>query len=144
MMVLRTPCHNPFMVLATQNRWSMKVPYRLPEAQLDRFFKIEVRYPSPDEEVKILQNAHHGITSHFNKTVHAVLNGEAIARFRQLVSNLHIEEKVMRYIASLVYETRNNKALFLGGDPRASNGCITCCQSNCGNQWPGFLLRRTM
>ena len=42
----------------------------------------------------------HGITSHFNETVHAVLNGEAIARFRQQVSNLHIEEKVMRYIVA--------------------------------------------
>ncbi len=26
----------------------------------------------------------------------------------------------MRYIAELIYETRNNKALFLGGSPRAS------------------------
>ena len=33
---------------------------------------------------------------------------------------MHVEEKVMRYIAELVFETRNNKALFLGGSPRAS------------------------
>lgn len=111
----------PFMVLATQNPVEHEGTYRLPEAQLDRFlFKIEVRYPSPDEEVMILQNAHKGITSHFNETVYPVLNGEAIVKFRQQVSNLHIEEKVMRYIASLVYETRNNKALFLGASPRAS------------------------
>lgn len=115
------PMPQPFMVLATQNPVEHEGTYRLPEAQLDRFlFKIEVRYPSPDEEVMILQNAHKGITSHFNETVHPVLTGEAIIKFRQQVSNLHIEEKVMRYIASLVYETRNNKALFLGASPRAS------------------------
>ncbi len=115
------PMPQPFMVLATQNPVEHEGTYRLPEAQLDRFlFKIEVKYPSPEEEVKILELAHRGITSHYYEAVHPVLNGAEIVYFRQLVSNIHIEDKVLRYIAGLVYETRNNKALFLGASPRAS------------------------
>lgn len=111
----------PFMVLATQNPVEHEGTYRLPEAQLDRFlFKIEVKYPTPDEEVKILQLADKGLNQHYEEAVQPVLNGTQIIYFRQLVSNIHIEEKVLRYIASLVYETRNNKLLFLGASPRAS------------------------
>ena len=44
----------PFMVLATQNPIEQEGTYRLPEAQLDRFlFKIEIGYPTLEEEVKI-------------------------------------------------------------------------------------------
>jgi len=111
----------PFMVLATQNPVEHEGTYRLPEAQLDRFlFKIEVNYPSPEEEVKILELAHKGITTHFSEEVNPVLNAFQIIQYRQVVENIHIEEKVMKYIAELVYETRNNKSIFLGGSPRAS------------------------
>src|ERR1044072_4567418 len=55
------PMPPPFLVLATQNPIEHEGTYRLPEAQLDRFiFKIEVNYPSLDEEVMILQHTHSG------------------------------------------------------------------------------------
>jgi len=111
----------PFMVLATQNPIEQEGTYRLPEAQLDRFlFKIEVKYPALEQEVMILQNAHTGKTTHFTDEVNAVLNAEDITTYRNIVSSLHIEEKVLRYIAEITNETRNNKAIFLGGSPRAS------------------------
>jgi len=111
----------PFMVLATQNPVEHEGTYRLPEAQLDRFlFKIEVNYPSPEDEVKILEHAHRGITTHFTEAVQAVLNGAEIIQYRDTVNTIHIEDKVLKYIAELVYETRNNKSIFLGGSPRAS------------------------
>jgi MoxR-like ATPase len=115
------PMPQPFMVLATQNPVEHEGTYRLPEAQLDRFlFKIEVKYPTPDEEVKILQFADRGITFHYYDEVHPVLTAAEVIHFRGIVTSLHIEEKVLRYIAELVYETRNNKDLFLGASPRAS------------------------
>ncbi|CAN5776117.1 MoxR family ATPase [soil metagenome] len=111
----------PFMVLATQNPVEHEGTYRLPEAQLDRFlFKIEVGYPTPEDEVKILELAHKGVTTHFTEAVQHVLNSTEIVQYRQAVTNIHIEEKVLKYIAELVYETRNNKSIFLGGSPRAS------------------------
>ncbi|MEO6456414.1 MAG: MoxR family ATPase [Ginsengibacter sp.] len=111
----------PFLVLATQNPIEQEGTYRLPEAQLDRFiFKIEVQYPTLDEEIMILQHTHSGKTTHFTEEVNSVLNAEQINRYRNITTGLNVEEKVMRYIAELIYETRNNKALFLGGSPRAS------------------------
>jgi MoxR-like ATPase len=111
----------PFMVLATQNPVEHEGTYRLPEAQLDRFlFKIEVKYPTPEEEVKILALTHQGVTAHFADVVSAVLSAEQINEFRRTVTAIHVEDKVMKYIADLVYETRNNKSLFLGASPRAS------------------------
>ena len=111
----------PFLVLATQNPIEQEGTYRLPEAQLDRFiFKIAVGYPTLEEELLILQYTHEGKTTHFADEVKAVLNASEIERYRAITAGLHVEEKVMRYIAELVFETRNNKALFLGGSPRAS------------------------
>ncbi|MEX2603673.1 MAG: AAA family ATPase, partial [Gracilimonas sp.] len=49
----------PFMVIATQNPIEHEGTYRLPEAQLDRFlFRIDVPYPSLDEEVEILAGSY--------------------------------------------------------------------------------------
>ncbi len=49
---------SPFMVIATQNPIEQEGTYRLPEAQLDRFlFKVEVKYPTLDNEIAILQAA---------------------------------------------------------------------------------------
>lgn len=111
----------PFLVLATQNPIEQEGTYRLPEAQLDRFlFKIEVKYPSLEEEVMILQYTHTGKATHFTDEVSAVLHADEIRLYRNIVAGLHIEEKVLRYIAELTNETRNNKAIFLGGSPRAS------------------------
>ncbi|MFT7150855.1 MAG: MoxR-like ATPase, partial [Nonlabens sp.] len=48
----------PYLVLATQNPIEQEGTYRLPEAQLDRFlFKIEIGYPSLDDEKEILLRA---------------------------------------------------------------------------------------
>ena len=47
------PLPAPFLVLATQNPIDQEGTYQLPEAQLDRFLmKVEVTYPSKEEEVK--------------------------------------------------------------------------------------------
>jgi MoxR-like ATPase len=111
----------PFLVLATQNPIEHEGTYRLPEAQLDRFiFKINVKYPSLEEEVKILQFAHEGRTTRYEEVVKKVITGEDIENCRRQISNLHVEQKVMEYIAQIVQETRTNKALYLGASPRAS------------------------
>ncbi len=115
------PVPLPFMVIATQNPVEHEGTYRLPEAQLDRFlFKIEVGYPSYEEEVKILQLADQGILNNISVEAQPVVSKEEILAFREVVNKIYIEEKVLRFIASLVYETRNNRSLFLGASPRAS------------------------
>jgi len=132
--------NEPFMVLATQNPVEHEGTYRLPEAQLDRFlFKIEVQYPSPEEEVKILEYTHQGITAHFADVVQPVLSAAQISEYRKTVTAVHVEEKVMRYIAELVYETRNNKSLFLGGSPRASVAVLKSSKAIAAMRGRGFV-----
>ena len=50
------PLPSPFLVMATQNPIEQEGTYPLPEAQVDRFLlKVNVGYPSPDEELRILE-----------------------------------------------------------------------------------------
>lgn len=111
----------PFTVIATQNPVEHEGTYRLPEAQLDRFiFKIEVKYPSLDEEIAILNQQHQHKLSDQLKDVKPVLSSKEVIALRQTVMGLHADEKVLVYIAKIVHESRNNKSLYLGGSPRAS------------------------
>ncbi|MBO9591929.1 MAG: MoxR family ATPase [Niabella sp.] len=111
----------PFMVIATQNPIEQEGTYRLPEAQLDRFlFKIEVPYPTEEEELQILSRFHElGNHSPLN-SIRQALTGAAINELRQQVKAIIIEEKLLGFIAKLVHQTRNNKAIYLGASPRAS------------------------
>lgn len=115
------PMQEPFMILATQNPIEQEGTYRLPEAQLDRFlFKISVGFPALSEEIDILSRAQNGSISNYEGLVKPILSGEQIIALQKLVSSIHIEEKVLQYIAALICETRINKALYLGASPRAS------------------------
>jgi MoxR-like ATPase len=111
----------PFIVLATQNPIEQEGTYRLPEAQLDRFlFKIEVHYPSLDQEIEILKTFHEKKNKIDFSTIERVLNAIDILALRETVSGIHIEDNLLKYIAQIVNETRNNSWLFLGASPRAS------------------------
>src|SRR5450631_600069 len=66
----------PFLVLATQNPIEQEGTYRLPEAQLDRFlFKIDVKYPTLQEEISILTKHHTHVGTLMSDMVQPVLNG---------------------------------------------------------------------
>jgi MoxR-like ATPase len=111
----------PFMVLATQNPVDQEGTYRLPEAQLDRFlFKIQVGYPSLEEEVIILSNQHQADNRFLLNEVTKVLSASDIAQYRETIRSIVVEQKLLEFIARIVHETRNNPSLFLGASPRAS------------------------
>ena len=112
----------PFMVLATQNPIEQEGTYRLPEAQLDRFlFKIVVGYPEAADEVAILQGHHQRRNlADALDAIQSVLTAEQLATLRARVHQVHVEENLFGYMASIVQATRNSKALYLGASPRAS------------------------
>lgn len=111
----------PFMVLATMNPIEQEGTYRLPEAQLDRFlFKVLVHYPNLEEETQIIRE-YHRLKGNFSPLqIEAVLNAGELAEYRRRVSEIHVEDKLMEYIARIVNQTRNNRNLILGASPRAS------------------------
>lgn len=116
----------PFMVVATQNPVEQEGTYRLPEAQLDRFlFKINVDYPTLQHETKILADFHGRRNTIDLDSVKPVVTAEQLRGFREKVYGLHVEPNLLHYIATIVSQTRNNSALYLGASPRASLAILT-------------------
>jgi MoxR-like ATPase len=111
----------PYIVVATQNPIEHEGTYRLPEAQLDRFlFKIVVHYPNLNQEVAIIKGHHERKGAQPAQEVSPVLTDEQIKAYRQLVQHIHVEDKLLQYIAQIIQNTRQNPSLFLGASPRAS------------------------
>ena len=80
------PMANPFIVLATQNPIEQEGTYRLPEAQLDRFlFKINVGYPTLDEELLMLKRFNYDTHSSVMDTVKPVLDAKILQKLRSVV-----------------------------------------------------------
>jgi MoxR-like ATPase len=115
------PMEPPFLVFATQNPIEQEGTYRLPEAQLDRFlFKINVVYPSLDEEVMILERKHEQKNKKIDDVVLGVLTATDIAQYQDTIKSILIEKHLIQYIAGIVENTRRNANLYLGASPRAS------------------------
>ncbi|MEE9363646.1 MAG: MoxR family ATPase [Cellulophaga sp.] len=111
----------PFLVFATQNPIEQEGTYRLPEAQLDRFlFKIKVDYPSLEEEIKILESKHQQKNVAEESLVKSTLTAKQIAEYQSTIQDIIIEDNLIKYIATIVNNTRNNANLYLGASPRAS------------------------
>src|SRR3569833_273227 len=126
----RYKMQEPFIVLATQNPVEQEGTYRLPEAQLDRFlFKIEVKYPSLEDEIAILGQQHQQVTSEQLAHIKPILAKSDIIALRQTVRSLHVEPKILEFVAKIIFETRNNKSLFLGGSPRASLAIVSAAKA---------------
>ncbi len=120
----------PFIVLATQNPIEQEGTYRLPEAQLDRFlFKIEVKYPTLEDEIAILTQQHQQSPAEQLTHIAPVLSVEDIVTLRKQVKGLHVEPKLLEFTAKIIHETRNNKSIYLGGSPRASLAIINASKA---------------
>src|SRR6195952_2373975 len=120
----------PFIVLATQNPVDQEGTYRLPEAQLDRFlFKIEVKYPSLEEEIMIITQQHQQKTKDQLADIKPILSKDDIIGLRQPVRRFVVEPKILEFAAKIIHETRNNKSLYLGGSPRASLAIVNAAKA---------------
>lgn len=115
----------PFMVVATQNPVEQEGTYHLPEAQLDRFlFKITVVYPTPEQEFSIVMHHHQSRPESFLEKIHPVISADDIENLRTQVRSIHVEDKLISYITTIVGNTRANKSIYLGASPRASIGIL--------------------
>lgn len=131
----------PFMVLATQNPIEQEGTYALPEAQLDRFlFKIKVGYPTPDEEVLILQSHHNRKGSLAEAEITPVLTPEKLQALQVQIREVVVEEKLLNYIAQLVVKTRNHPHLYLGASPRASIAIMNASKAMAAIQGRDFVI----
>ncbi len=108
----------PFLVMGTQNPVDHEGTFPLPEAQLDRFLvRFSLGYPSMDQELKMLELLER---AHPLDKLEPVVTAAELAACQKAVREVHVDEKVRRYLMQLVHETRSHDDLSLGASPRAS------------------------
>ena len=121
------PVPRPFLVMATQNPVEMDGTFPLPEAQLDRFLmSVSIGYPDLEAEVRVLANAHRGLTL---EELQPVGRPEDITRLIQQVRGVHVDDAVMQYVVRLVAATRGASGVRLGASPRGSVGLLRASQA---------------
>lgn len=112
------PLPVPFTVMATQNPVEFESTFRLPAAQMDRFFlRLSLGYPEKEEEVRMLRGVGDGIPF---ETVQAVTDADEIARLQQEIHSVTVSDSVVGYMVSLVNATRSHPMIRMGASPRGS------------------------
>jgi MoxR-like ATPase len=116
----------PFFVMATQNPVEQEGVYQLPEAQLDRFMlKLVVDYNTKDEELEIARRISSG---NFQK-INSVIDSGDLAKLKEAIKSVHVDEEVEKYMIELVNATRNpseygldelKDLIHFGASPRVS------------------------
>ncbi len=115
----------PFIVFATQNPIEHEGTYPLPEAQLDRFFfSLNIEYPSPDEERRIVLQT----TGKNEAVTNTALDPQKLFGLQKMVLDVPVPDHVIDYVMKLVQATRPakgaddfiNKYVAWGAGPRAA------------------------
>ena len=127
----------PFLVLATQNPIDQEGTYPLPEAQRDRFMmKLNVNYPSKQEELKIMRRMS---DLNFNNKIKTILTKKDITLIQNEINNISVSESIEKYLIEIVFATRNPKSIGLedaanyisfGASPRASINLVLASKAN--------------
>ena len=93
-----------FIVIATQNPIEQEGTYALAEAQQDRFIIKEIiDYPSPDEELEILNRIEKNVFSQGNNVVEL----KHIKYLQNICQKVYIDESIKRYIIAIIEATRH-------------------------------------
>ena len=128
----------PFLVIATQNPVDQEGTFPLPEAQLDRFLvKLSLGYPSYEEESRMLTRLQRG---HPIDDLQPVVAAADIIACQDAVREIHVDEKVKRYILDIVHGSREHDDITLGGSPRASIAMFRCSQALAALQGRDFVI----
>ena len=108
----------PFMVVATQNPYEFEGTYFLPENQLDRFLmRINLGYPAPNDEVRILQKRPAQTTL---KELKPVLSREEVLELQDAVDRIRMNDSLVTYVVNIVKSTRESDDLQVGVSPRGA------------------------
>ncbi|HMD02039.1 MAG TPA: AAA family ATPase [Candidatus Baltobacteraceae bacterium] len=118
---------DPFVVTATMNPLDSEGTYALPLAQMDRFLvKLVVDYPSPDDELRILERFG-GEPPTMPREVVTVAD---VVRWRHLARAIFVEPRISRYIVDLVAATRKpHEYIERGASPRATLALVALARA---------------
>jgi MoxR-like ATPase len=128
----------PFLVIATQNPIDQEGTFPLPEAQLDRFLiRLSLGYPTLEEEGKMLMRLQRG---HPIDDLKPVVTADDVLACQDAVRDLHMDDKVMRYILEVVHASRSHEDVLLGGSPRATIALFRTSQAFAAVNGRDFVL----
>lgn len=117
---------DPFIVIATQNPMGYVGTQKLPESQLDRFMiRLSMGYPDKQSEIDIYNGRSHVSLEKVNK----VISVDEIKEIRKKVNDIHIEDRLMEYLITMVRSTRENPYIALGISPRGGIALIKMAKS---------------
>jgi MoxR-like ATPase len=117
------PLPEHFFVIATQNPIEYEGTFPLPEAQTDRFlFKIKVDYPTPADEMTLLQTSPY--SGKVEDIIQPVASAEDFAIIRQEIAAITVDQTIYDYTLRLLTASRQSPLLALGASPRAGRGWI--------------------
>lgn len=107
----------PFLVMATQITVGGEGTYPLTPILIDRFaYYYKLSYLDITGEVEVLARVDDIETA----KVEPIINPSDILAIKEKIREVHVSEKVKRYIVSLVHYVRGQKEVLLGPSPRAS------------------------
>ncbi|HEV3116906.1 MAG TPA: MoxR family ATPase [Gemmataceae bacterium] len=128
----------PFLVIATQNPIDHEGTFPLPEAQLDRFLvRLTLGYPGLEEESKMLQRLQHG---HPIDDLAPVVSAAEVVACQDAIREVHVDEKIRRYLLDIVQRTREHDDVHLGGSPRASIALFRTAQALAAMSGRNYVL----
>ena len=131
----------PFLVFATQNPIEQEGTYRLPEAQLDRFmFKINVGYPELEDEITLLTEQQDRKNIDKETLINTVISGEKITKFQDRIKSIFVHADIIKFIATLVFQTRTDQNLYIGASPRASIALLDAAKTAAAIDGRDFVI----
>lgn len=134
----RHPLPQPFLVIGTENPLDAESAFPLPCSQLDRFmFRLQLGYPSFDEQVAVLQAAPADRPA---ERVAQVLDRPALLASMSEVRRVHVARGLARYVTALVEATRAHPSVQVGASPRAAALWMRAAQARAWLRGRSFVI----
>ncbi len=107
----------PFLVIATENPIEYEGTYPLPEAQVDRFMiRLSLGYPDRRAEAGMLADHQSGDRV---LTLDPVATAAEVLDAQNAAARIRASEPLRDYVVQLLWRTREDPRVDLGGSPRA-------------------------
>ncbi len=122
------PLPQPFLVIATQNPVEHHGTYPLPESQLDRFMlRVRMGYPDAAAEREILRSEAGAAKL---GSLKPVVSGADILEMQQVVTQMRVDDSLVKYALAIVAQTRDSAQFSLGVSPRGSQMLYRAAQAS--------------
>ena len=129
---------NPFIVVATQNPVGSAGTQMLPESQLDRFMvKLSMGYPSMEEEMRLIKERQDINPLDF---IEEIITKQELLKMQDEVKQIHVDDKVLKYLSQIVDGTRNHSMITLGVSPRGTLAYMDMSRARAFVQGRNYVL----